>query len=101
MGRKGFDPAMIRYTASEIELARDGVNRLGNTMARSVDASIMGALIASQVEALAANLAAMVLQLDELALGARAAASRYERAEEGNVDEIERSSFSDDQQGSW
>jgi hypothetical protein len=82
MGAKRVDPAMIRFSASELEIGADAVGRLADMMPPGIDANVMGALIADQVESLAANLATLEAQLDDLAVRARTASARYEADED-------------------
>jgi hypothetical protein len=89
MGAKRVDPAMIRFSASELEIGADAVGRLASTMPAGIDANVMGALIADQVEALAANLATLEGQLDDLAIRARTASARYEVNEEAQSADLQ------------
>jgi hypothetical protein len=87
---------MIRFSASELEIGADAVGRLADTMPPGIDANVMGSLIADQVEAVAANLATLEAQLDDLAIRARTASARYEVDEEAHSADLER--FLDDRE---
>lgn len=87
-GGKSFSPDMIDFIARELEWAADEVDRSGQTMPDSIDASVLGKPIAALVEAVAANIAALATGLYESADDCHAAADRYRSGEEHNARQI-------------